>query len=39
MIVSHAFIKIPSLLSLGIIVGVMVIAIIASMRKKDDVSA
>jgi tellurite resistance protein TerC len=39
MIVSHAFIKIPSLLSLGIIVGVMVIAIIASMRKKDDVGA
>ena len=39
MIVSHAFIKIPSLLSLGIIVGVMAIAIVASMRKKDDVSA
>ncbi|MFM6842048.1 MAG: TerC family protein [Candidatus Planktophila sp.] len=39
MIVSHAFFKIPSLVSLGIIVGVMAIAIIASMRKKDDVSA
>ena len=39
MIVSHAFFKIPSLLSLGIIVGVMTIAIVASIRKKDDVSA
>jgi hypothetical protein len=39
MIVSHAFFKIPSLLSLGIIIGVMTIAIVASIRKKDDVSA
>lgn len=39
MIVSHAFFKIPSLLSLGIIVGVMTIAIVASIRKKDDVRA
>jgi len=39
MIVSHAFFKIPSVLSLGIIVGVMAIAIIASMRKKDEVTA
>jgi tellurite resistance protein TerC len=39
MIVSHAFFKIPSALSLGIIVGVMAIAIIASIKKKDDVSA
>ena len=39
MIVSHAFFKIPSLVSLGIIVGVMAIAIIASMRKQDDIRA
>lgn len=39
MIVSHAFFKIPSLLSLGIIIGVMTIAIVASIRKKDDVNA
>lgn len=39
MIVSHAFFKIPSLVSLGIIVGVMAVAIIASMRKQDDIRA
>lgn len=39
MIVSHALFKIPTVLSLGIIVGVMTIAIVASIKKKDDVSA
>ena len=38
MIVSHAFFKIPTALSLGVIVAVMAVAIIASLRKKEVTS-
>jgi tellurite resistance protein TerC len=38
MIVSHAFFKIPTAISLGVIVAVMAVAIIASLRKKDATS-
>jgi tellurite resistance protein TerC len=34
MIVSHAFFKIPTLLSLGVIIAVLTIAVIASLKKK-----
>jgi tellurite resistance protein TerC len=36
MIVSHAFFKIPTLVSLAVIVVVMAIAIVASFRKKES---
>ena len=35
MIVSHAFFKIPTSLSMGVIIAVMTVAIVASLRKKE----
>jgi hypothetical protein len=35
MIVSHAFFKIPTLISLSVIVVVMTVAIVASFKKKE----